>query len=109
MKLTRCMHNHYYDGSKHSKCPHCVEKGFITSDEARVSNENPVPHESVNENLSDISIHPPISVTPPPKYGNSETKTTDLINSDNTPPVVATPQQSDKDDLDDHTFTDDTN
>lgn len=100
MKLTRCMHNHYYDGSKHSKCPHCVEKGFIPSDEEKLRKDIPALCEYVDEkhepkDLSAVSIHPPLRVTSSPEYGNSDTKTTDLIHGINADPAAAVPPQSD--------------
>lgn len=84
MKLTRCMHNHYYDGSKHSVCPQCVEKGLLPAPASGMTGKRE--EESRHQAASALeieksvhSLHPPIA----PDITASaalDTKTTDFIN-----------------------------
>ena len=92
MKLTKCMHGHYYDGSKNSACPQCIEKGYITSSgysgtNGKASKEkSEINSSGVNSNFEYVnvtdaqsvhSIHP--EVAPVPSKENFDTKTTDFI------------------------------
>lgn len=87
MKLTRCMHMHYYDGSKFAKCPQCVELGYITSDEEqsnkKIKNSFSIPDK---DDLNNVSIHP--SLDNVDKHGDNDNKTIDLINDKNNIPFV---------------------
>ncbi len=76
MKLTKYMHNHYYDGSKYTKCPHCIEKGFIPANDVKSDEVN---IKSDTQTPTSVSIHPPVASGRFQAYGRADSKTVDMI------------------------------
>ncbi len=98
MKLTRCIHNHYYDGSKYTKCPHCIPEDKIQGSEDKVDPDTP---QSNNNNAvagsSDIEY---VSIKSNPNTSN-DSRTTDFINGG------FVPVESAENKVSDDKFTDD--